>query len=318
MTLALTFPGQGSQAVGMGKNFYDQFPVARQTFEEVDAALGQKLSQIIFEGPEETLTLTANAQPAIMATSMAIFRVLEQETGLKLAKNIQCVAGHSLGEYSALCAAGALSLADTARLLRLRGDAMQRAVPLGEGGMAAILGLEIDAVRELANRAAGSDVCAIANDNSPGQVVISGDKKAIERAVGMAKEYGAKKAVLLAVSAPFHCSLMISAAEAMREALAKVTIHDPVVPLIANVTAEEVQHAEAVRSLLVAQVTGMVRWRESVSVMKESGVTTLIEVGVGRVLTGLAKRIERELHAIAVEKPEDIAAFTTLLESIHV
>jgi len=232
---------------------------------------------------------------------------------LKLASgHIQYVAGHSLGEYSALCAAGALSLADTARLLRLRGDAMQRAVPLGEGGMAAILGLEIDAVRELAARAAGSDVCAIANDNSPGQIVISGDAKAIERAVAMAKDYGAKKAVRLAVSAPFHCSLMISAAQAMREALAGVAIHDPRVPLIANVTAEEVQHAEAIRSLLVAQVTGMVRWRESVTVMKEAGVTTLVEVGVGRVLTGLAKRIERELHAIAIEKPEDMGAFIAL------
>lgn len=313
MSIALTFPGQGSQTVGMGKDFFDNFAEARQVYEEVDDALGEHLSRMIFSGPEDALTLTANAQPAIMATSIAILRVLEREAGLKLAAPIRYVAGHSLGEYTALAAAGSLTLKDTASLLRLRGEAMQKAVPVGEGAMAAILGLEIDEVTVIANAAAGRDVCQVANDNAPGQVVISGERKAVERAVAMAQEHGARKSVMLAVSAPFHSSLMISAADAMARALEHIPFNPPKVPLIANLTAEEVRDPETIRSLLIDQVTGRVRWRESVMYMAEQGVDTCIEVGVGKVLSGLAKRIDRSLSAVPVQAPADIDAVTALL-----
>lgn len=318
MTLALIFPGQGSQSVGMGKAFYDQFACARDVYHEVDEALGFKLSSLIFEGPESDLTLTANTQPAIMATSLAIFRTLQQEAGLTLTDPIRYVAGHSLGEYAALAAAGSLTLADTARLLRLRGEAMQKAVPVGEGAMAALLGLNIEEAIDIAATAAGSDVCQAANDNAPGQIVISGDRIAVERAVEIAKERGAKRAIMLSVSAPFHCSLMVSAADAMQKALSAVTLHAPAIPLIANVTAEEVIDPNTIRTLLVDQVTGRVRWRESVLYMKDNGVHTVVEIGTGRVLSGLAKRIDRELNAQAVETPADIEAFLTLMkEATH-
>jgi len=312
MSIALTFPGQGSQSVGMGKNFYENFATARHTYEEVDEALKQSLSQLIFNGPEDELTLTANAQPAIMATSVAIFRVLQEEAGLQLPGSSAYVAGHSLGEYSALCAAGSLSLTDTAQLLRQRGNAMQQAVPVGEGAMAAILGLEIDDVKAIADAASDGHVCQAANDNAPGQVVISGDTAAVERAVEMAKERGARKAVILAVSAPFHSSLMISAADAMKAALSEVKVHTPSIPVVANVTAEEVTDPATIRDLLVEQVTGMVRWRESVAYMTDQGVDTCVEIGVGKVLSGLAKRINRSLNVVPVQSPEDIDTFAKL------
>ncbi|MGB1539782.1 MAG: ACP S-malonyltransferase [Rickettsiales bacterium] len=309
MTKAFVFPGQGSQTVGMGKSMTDAFPEARHVFEEVDDALGEKLSAIIFEGPEDILTLTQNAQPAIMATSMAIFRVLEKEVGLSLKEAAAFVAGHSLGEYTALAAAGSLTLADTARLLRLRGQAMQQAVPAGEGAMAAIIGPELDVVQAIAKDAAQGEICTVANDNSPGQVVVSGHKAAVERACELAKEKGAKRALLLQVSAPFHCPLMQPAADAMEEALASASIQAPCVPLIANVTAEAVSDADSIRRLLVEQVTGRVRWRESVAYMAAQGVTETVEVGVGKVLTGLTRRINRDMEAACIQSPEDLDGF---------
>ena len=307
MSVAFTFPGQGSQTVGMGKALAEEFTAARLVFEEVDDALGEKLSAIIWEGPEDQLQLTANAQPALMAVSLATVRVLEAE-GLDLAKDISYVAGHSLGEYSALCAAGTFSLADTARLLRIRGNAMQRAVPVGKGAMAAIIGLEFEDVEALCEDASAVGVCQIANDNGGGQVVISGSKDAVEKAVGIATEKGAKRALLLPVSAPFHCALMAPAADAMEEALAEVRRGEPVVPVIANVRAAPVSDPDEITKLLVEQVTGRVRWRETVSWFAANEIETLYEVGAGKVLTGLARRIERSLNGVAINAPGDIDA----------
>jgi len=307
MKVAFTFPGQGSQAVGMGKDLADSFPEARAVFEEVDEALGQKLSDIMWNGPEETLTLTANAQPALMAVSMAVIRVLESK-GLDLKSKVAYVAGHSLGEYSALCAAGTFSIGDTARLLRIRGNAMQAAVPVGEGAMAAIIGLEHGDVQAICAEAAALGPCQIANDNGGGQLVISGGKAAVEKAAALATEKGAKRAIMLPVSAPFHSALMGPAADAMREALAKVEKKDPVVPLVANVRAAPVTSAAEIADLLVEQVTGQVRWRETVEWFGANGVTTLYEIGAGKVLTGLARRIDKNINGVAVNGPADIDA----------
>jgi [acyl-carrier-protein] S-malonyltransferase len=310
MTVAFVFPGQGSQAVGMGKALAAAFAPARAVFDEVDAALGAKLSTIIFEGPAETLTLTENAQPALMAVSLAALRVLQAEAGLDLARDAQFVAGHSLGEYSALAASGAFTLADTARLLRIRGQAMQKAVPVGVGAMAALIGLEFAAAAAVAAEAAQGQVCQAANDNGAGQVVVSGDKAAVERAVEIAKAKGAKRAMLLPVSAPFHCALMAPAAAAMAEALAKVSVKPPVVPVVANVLARPIGDPAEIVQALVAQVTGTVRWRESVVMMAQAGVTTFYEVGSGKVLSGLIKRIAEGASTSAIGTPDDIAAFT--------
>jgi [acyl-carrier-protein] S-malonyltransferase len=306
-TIAFTFPGQGSQAVGMGKDLADAFPEARAVFDEVDDALGQKLSEIMWNGPEDTLTLTANAQPALMAVSIAALRVLEAR-GLDLKSHVGFVAGHSLGEYSALCAAGTFSLADTARLLRIRGDAMQSAVPVGEGAMAAIIGLEHGDVEAICVAARDSGICQIANDNGGGQLVISGSKAAVEKAAALATEKGAKRAIMLPVSAPFHSDLMAPAAIAMRHALDKVEKHNPVVPVVANVRAAPVTDAEEIANLLVTQVTGQVRWRETVEWFGANGVATLYEVGSGKVLTGLARRIDKNISGVAVNTPADIDA----------
>ena len=305
MSVAFTFPGQGSQAVGMGKELAETFAEARAVFEEVDEALGQKLSTIMFEGPEDTLTLTANAQPALMAVSIAVMRVLEAR-GLSLKDKVSYVAGHSLGEYSALCAAGTFSLADTARLLRIRGNAMQSAVPVGEGAMAAIIGLEQADVEAICQEASKGGSCQIANDNGGGQLVISGEKEAVEKAAALATEKGAKRAIVLPVSAPFHSILMAPAAEAMRIALAEVKASNPVVPLIANVRAAPVSDAATITGLLVEQVTGQVRWRETVEWFGKNGITTLYEVGSGKVLAGLARRIDKSVNGIAINTPADI------------
>lgn len=302
---AFIFPGQGSQAVGMGKDLAEAFPEARAVFAEVDEALGQKLSDIMFDGPEETLTLTANAQPALMAVSIAVMRVLEAR-GLSLQDQVSYVAGHSLGEYSALCAAGTFSLSDTARLLRIRGNAMQSAVPVGEGAMAAIIGLEQANVEAICKEASTGGSCQIANDNGGGQLVISGSKPAVEVAARLATEKGAKRALMLSVSAPFHSALMGPAADAMREALAGVAAKAPVVPLIANVRAAPVSDPQEIVSLLVEQVTGQVRWRETVEWFAKNDVTTLYEVGSGKVLTGLARRIDKSVTGIAINTPADI------------
>ncbi|PYB70863.1 ACP S-malonyltransferase [Rhizobium wuzhouense] len=307
MTVAFTFPGQGSQAVGMGKDLADNFAEARAVFQEVDDALGQKLSDIMWNGPEETLTLTANAQPALMAVSMAVIRVLEAK-GLDLKSKVAFVAGHSLGEYSALAAAGTFSIADTARLLRIRGNAMQAAVPVGAGAMAAIIGLEHGDVQAICEAAAAEGPCQIANDNGGGQLVISGGKAAVEKAAALATEKGAKRAIMLPVSAPFHSALMAPAADAMREALSTVEKRDPSVPLIANVLAAPVTSATEIADLLVQQVTGQVRWRETVEWFGANGVTTLYEIGAGKVLTGLARRIDKNINGIAVNGPADIDA----------
>jgi [acyl-carrier-protein] S-malonyltransferase len=309
MTTAFVFPGQGSQAVGMGRDLAEAFPAARHVFQEVDEALKQNLSKLMFEGPEDQLTLTENAQPALMAVSLAVIAVLRGEGRLDLSKAASHVAGHSLGEYSALAAAGTFSLADTARLLKIRGQAMQKAVPVGQGAMAALLGLDFEQAREVAAAAAQGEVCTAANDNAPGQVVVSGHKAAIERALAIAAEKGARRSVLLPVSAPFHCALMQPAADAMAEALAKVDMRDPLVPLIANVTAAPCTDAAMIREQLVEQVTGTVRWRESVLAMKGLGVDRLVELGAGKVLSGLAKRIDKEVAGTSVGTPADIEAF---------
>ena len=313
MTKACVFPGQGSQAVGMGRDLAENFPEAMAVFKEVDDALGQKLSHIIWEGPESELTLTENAQPALMAVSIATMRVL-QANGFDLASRVTCVAGHSLGEYSALTASGSLTIADAARLLKLRGQAMQRAVPVGVGAMAAIMGLDFDLCAEIAAGASDDDsVCQAANDNAPGQVVISGSMVAVARAIEMAKEKGAKRALELPVSAPFHCSLMAPAADAMRAALADTNILAPCVPLIANVTAAPVSEPAQIRDLLVEQVTGRVRWRESMVWMANSGVTELMEIGAGKVLTGLAKRNDERLQAVSLSSVEAVKSFIETL-----
>lgn len=313
MARAFTFPGQGSQAVGMGRELAAAFAAAREVFEEVDEALKQKLSKLMFEGPESDLTLTANAQPALMTVSIAALRVLEREAKVELPKVASYVAGHSLGEYSALAAAGALTLSDAARLLRRRGEAMQKAVPVGEGAMAALLGLDADKAAEVAREAAQGDVCDFANDNAPGQVVVSGAKAAVERALEIAKAKGGKRAIMLPVSAPFHCALMKPAADVMEEALAKVSIAPPRVPLVANVTAQSVSDPETIRKLLVQQVTGLVRWRECVLHLKGKGVATLVEIGAGKVLTGLVRRIDPELTGVSIQGPADIEAFIKTL-----
>jgi [acyl-carrier-protein] S-malonyltransferase len=309
MAVAFVFPGQGSQTVGMGRALAASFAPARLIFDEVDEALGEKLSTIIFEGPADTLTLTANAQPALMAVSLATLRVLEHEAGLNLKVDAQFVAGHSLGEYSALAAAGAFTVADTARLLRTRGQAMQKAVPVGVGAMAALIGLEFDAAAAVAVEAAQGQVCQAANDNGAGQVVVSGDKAAVERAVEIAKVRGAKRAMLLPVSAPFHCALMQPAADAMAQALASVSVKPPVTPVVSNVLARPVSDPAEIVRALVAQVTGTVRWRESVTFMASAGLKTFYEVGSGKVLSGLIKRIVEGASATAIGSPEDIAAF---------
>jgi [acyl-carrier-protein] S-malonyltransferase len=311
MAIAFVFPGQGSQTVGMGKALAANFAAARAVFDEVDSALGAKLSGIIFEGPAETLTLTENAQPALMAVSLAATRVLESEAGLDLARAAKFVAGHSLGEYSALAASGALSLADTARLLRTRGLAMQKAVPVGVGAMAALLGLDFEVASAVAAEAAQGEVCQAANDNGAGQVVVSGNKAAVERAVEIAKAKGAKRAMLLPVSAPFHCALMQPAAAVMAEALANVDIRSPSAPLVANVLAKPIREPAEIARALVAQVTGTVRWRESVAFMSDAGVQAFYEVGAGKVLSGLIKRIAEGAAASAIGTPEDVAAFKT-------
>ena len=305
MSRALVFPGQGAQTVGMGRAMAEAYPAAQAVFDEVDAALGEGLSGLIWEGTAEDLTLTENAQPALMATSIAALRALEAE-GIAW-DGVAFVAGHSLGEYSALCAAGALSVADAARLLRLRGRAMQAAVPVGEGAMAALLGLDLAAATAVAEEAAAGEVCQAANDNDPAQVVISGHRVAVERAVAIAKERGAKRALMLPVSAPFHCALMQPAAEAMQAALADVEIAAPRVPLVANVRAEAVSDPDTIRALLVEQVTGAVRWRESVAWMAGQGVTAFWEVGAGKALSGMIRRIAKEAETRAIGTPEDVA-----------
>lgn len=292
----------------MGRELAENFPAAREVFDEVDDALGQKLSAIMWDGPKDTLTLTENAQPALMAVSMAVMRVLERERGIKLADTAKFVAGHSLGEYSALAAAGAFSLADTARLLKLRGKAMQAAVPVGQGAMVALLGVGIDVARIVAAEAAQGEVCQVANDNEPTQVVLSGSKAAIDRVAEIGKPHGVRRAVLLPVSAPFHCALMQPAAEAMAAALADVSIKAPVVPVVANVIASAVSNPDEIRKLLVEQVTGTVRWRECVGYLAANGVTDVFEIGSGKVLAGLAKRIEKSLEAMSLGTPADIDA----------
>jgi len=313
MALAFVFPGQGSQAVGMGQPLAAAFPVARETFEEIDDALGQHLFLLMSDGPEDTLTLTENAQPALMAVSLAVLRVLEFEGGMDIAATASFVAGHSLGEYSALTAARSFRLGDAARLLKTRGRAMQEAVPVGQGGMAALLGADLGRARALADAAAQGEVCSPANDNAPDQVVLSGAAAAIDRAVALAPEHGIRRAILLQVSAPFHCSMMAPAAEVMEGALARVDVAPPLVPLIANVTASPIEEPDTICRLLVEQVTGMVRWRECVLAMKERGVDRLVEIGAGKVLSGLARRIDKELDAVSVSDPAGVEAFLKAL-----
>lgn len=311
---AFTFPGQGSQAVGMGKDLAETYQEARNVFAEVDDALGQKLSTLMFEGPDETLRLTENAQPALMAVSVAVVRVLESR-GFALRDHAAFVAGHSLGEYSALAAAGAFSLADAARLLKTRGEAMQQAVPVGQGAMAAILNLDMDKLRALCAEAAQGEICDIANDNAPGQIVISGHKAAVERAMELAKAAGAKRALALPVSAPFHCALMAPAAAVMAEALDRVAVHQPLVPVVANVVARPISDPAEIKRRLVEQVTGMVRWTDCVSwLVGEGGVTQLVELGAGKVLSGLAKRIAPETATVSIGTSADVDAFLSSLE----
>ncbi|MDR9484062.1 MULTISPECIES: ACP S-malonyltransferase [Sediminimonas] len=313
MSRAFVFPGQGAQTIGMGRDLAQAYPAAKAVFDEVDEALGEDLSSLIWEGEQDTLTLTQNAQPALMATSLAAMRALEAE-GVDLAQTAEFVAGHSLGEYSALAAAGALSVADAARLLRLRGRAMQEAVPVGEGAMAAVLGLDLEAVTEVAAEAAQGEVCQAANDNDPGQVVVSGHRDAVERAVDIAKERGARRAMLLPVSAPFHCALMEPAARAMAGALAEVEIAAPVRPVVANVLADTVTDPDRIRALLVEQVTGRVRWRESVEWMGAHGVTEIWEIGAGKALSGMVRRIDRAIACRAVGTPGEV---TEAAASLH-
>jgi [acyl-carrier-protein] S-malonyltransferase len=320
MTRGFIFPGQGSQAVGMGKVLAEAFESAREVFAEVDDALSQKLSRIMWEGPDRELMLTENAQPAIMAASMAVIRILEREAGLNFARHARLVAGHSLGEYSALCAAGAFTLSDTARLLKIRGRAMQEAVPVGEGAMSALLGADVTLAEAAAKEAVDTappternPVCVVANDNAPGQVVISGLKATVERAGEIARTKGAKRSIPLAVSAPFHCPLMQPAAETMSEALANVVIRPPAVPVVANVTATETSEPDSIRRLLVEQVTSRVRWRESVAGFRALGVETTVEAGGNKVLTGMVKRIDRDLTTITLDLPADIDGFARTL-----
>lgn len=312
MSLAFVFPGQGAQTIGMGRDLAEAYPAAQAVFDEVDAALGEKLSALIWDGDAETLTLTQNAQPALMATSMAAVRALEAE-GVSVSQ-AAFVAGHSLGEYSALCAAGAIGLADTARLLRLRGQAMQNAVPVGEGAMAAVLGLEIAAVEEIAAAASEAGVCEVANENDPAQTVVSGSKAGVDRAVELAKEKGAKRAILLPVSAPFHCALMAPAADAMAKALSDVAIAEPAVPVVANVRAEGVRDPDTIRSLLVEQVAGRVRWSASVEWMAAQGVTSFWELGAGKALSGMIRRIAKDAETLAVGTPEQVAEAAAALK----
>ena len=309
MKRALVFPGQGSQTVGMGKALAAAFHEAREVFEEVDAALSQNLTKVMFEGPADDLKLTENAQPALMAVSLAVIRVLDKQGNFRLPEAAKFVAGHSLGEYSALCAAGSLKLFDTARLLKKRGQAMQEAVPLGSGTMAALIGVDLAIAQDIASAASQGEVCTAANDNAPGQVVISGHVAAVDRAIALAAERGFKRSVKLPVSAPFHCSLMQPAAEVMRAALADVAIKSPLVPLIANVTAEAVIDPTKIRDLLVEQITGSVRWRESVLYLKDHGVSQLVECGAGAVLAGMTKRIDKEITALSLSTPEEIDVF---------
>jgi [acyl-carrier-protein] S-malonyltransferase len=309
MTTAFVFPGQGSQAVGMGRGLAEAFAAARQVFEEVDAALGEKLSETMWHGPAETLTLTENAQPALMAVSLAALRALEAEAGVDLKRDVAYVAGHSLGEYSALAAARSLTIADAARLLRSRGRAMQKAVPVGTGAMAALIGVDLDTAKAIANEAGTGGICEAANDNGGGQVVLSGEKTPVERAVEIAKTKGVKRAMMLPVSAPFHCALMQPAADAMAEALSKVSVRAPVVPVVANVLAQPITDPAAIIDALVRQVTGTVRWRESVAFMAGAGVTAFYEVGSGKVLAGLIKRIADTVTVSSIGTPEDVARF---------
>lgn len=313
MTRAFIFPGQGSQFIGMGKDLFESFTEAREVFEEIDESLQQNLSKLMFEGSEEDLSMTENTQPALMAVSVATMRVLEKQGGVGLKTHASFVAGHSLGEYSALTAAGSFALSDSAKLLKLRGQAMQQAVPVGIGSMAAIIGPSLEDVRQIAEDAAQGEICEAANDNSVGQVVISGHKDAIARAVDIASERGAKRAVILPVSAPFHCALMQPAAEAMADALANTTINAPAVPVVANVIAESTNDPEQIQKLLVQQVTGAVRWRESVIWMKENGVSEMIELGAGKVLSGLIRRIDRDIACSNAGSPEEIE---TLIEKL--
>ena len=308
MAIAFVFPGQGSQDVGMGRQLAQTFKVAADVFAEVDEALGQNLSQIMWEGPKETLTLTENAQPALMAVSMAVMRVLEREKGFSLKDKVAFVAGHSLGEYSALAAAGAFSLADTARLLKLRGQAMQKAVPVGQGAMTALLGVGLDVARQVAEAAAQGDCCQVANDNEPTQVVLSGAKSAIDRVPEVGKAFGVRRAIPLPVSAPFHCALMQPAADAMADALSKVQVNAPSVPVVANVLAAPISDPDEIRRRLVEQVTGTVRWRECVQYMAANGITEVYEIGSGKVLSGLVGRIEKSIKATPVGTPADIDA----------
>lgn len=313
MARAFTFPGQGSQTIGMGKDLNDTYATAREVFQEIDEALQQNLSRLMWHGQPEELQLTENAQPALMAVSLAILRVLEKEAGFNLTAKVKWVAGHSLGEYSALAAARAISVADTAKLLKLRGQAMQKAVPVGAGAMAALLGADLPTAQAAAAEGAKLGVCQVANDNAPGQVVISGALAAVEAAIAAAKTLGVKRGMLLPVSAPFHCALMQPAADAMAEALAGTAIIDPALVLISNVTAEPVDDAEEIRRLLVAQVTGLVRWRESIEYMAANGIDTVVEIGAGKVLSGMAKRINPDLTVLNISSPQELDAFVKMI-----